>query len=173
MTAPSTASAPPERRGQGHLAKVLKYAGGSVIATGCSEAVFVLMYGVLDTSTTWASIVSWFAGALPNYWMNRRWAWQRSGRPNFKHEVLPYGAIVLVTLVLATVLTGAAHALFTHFGVSASARVALVAITFLGVYGVMFILRYVLFDRLFARLERLETAVHADPTSLRSGVLSD
>lgn len=144
------------------LMKILKYAGGSAIATVCSEAAFVLMYGVLDTSTTVASVVGWLAGAIPNYWLNRHWAWGRTGRPSFKREILPYAVIVLTTLVLATLLTGAADPLLTHLGVAHSVRVALVAIVFLAVYGLMFILRFFLFDRLFARLDRLDAVTHQE-----------
>jgi putative flippase GtrA len=134
------------------LPTAMRYLGGSVVATVCSEAVFIAMYGPLGTGTTWASIVAWLAGALPNYWLNRAWAWKRTGRPGFRDEILPYATIILLTLCLAIVMTKvAAHELTAH-GIGSSLRVGTVAVVFEGVYVVMFVVRFFLLDRLFARL---------------------
>lgn len=130
----------------------LRYTGGSVVATICSEVAFVLLYGPLGAGTTWSSVVSWLAGALPNYWLNRRWAWRRTDRPSLRREVLPYAAIVLITLLFATLATGAADRALHGSDLPHQAQVVLVAAVFFGVYVVMFVLRFLLFDRLFSRL---------------------
>jgi len=57
-------------------AKVWRYTGGSVIAAGCSELTLLLLYGAFDLSPGWSSSLAWVAGAVPNYWLNRSWAWQ-------------------------------------------------------------------------------------------------
>lgn len=144
--------APASHQPHGLVAKVLRYLTGSVVATLCSEVVFVLLYGVLGTGTTWASVLSWVAGAVPNFWLNRNWAWQRTGRPSLRQEVLPYLAIIVVTLVLATVTTSAVDRWLHHQGTVASLRVVIVAAVFLGVYVAVFVLRFFLLERLFARL---------------------
>jgi putative flippase GtrA len=133
--------------------KLLRYFTGSVVATVCSEVVFVLLYGALSVGTAWSSVLSWLAGAIPNFWLNRSWAWQRTGRPSLRREILPYLAIILTTLVLATLLTHVADAWLHHRGVSSSVRVTLVAGVFLGTYVVVFALRFVLLERLFRRLQ--------------------
>jgi putative flippase GtrA len=138
--------------------KLLRYFTGSVVATVCSEVVFVVLYGLLDLGTTWSSVLSWLAGAIPNFWLNRNWAWQRTGRPSLRREVLPYAAIIVTTLVLATVLTHLAEVWLRHEGVSSSVRIALVAGVFLGTYVVVFALRFVLLERLFGRLHAREAA---------------
>jgi len=138
--------------------KLLRYFTGSVIATVCSEVAFVALYGLLSVGTTWSSVLSWLAGAVPNFWLNRNWAWQRTGRPSLRREVLPYAAIIVTTLVLATLLTHAADVWLHHQGVSSSVRVTLVAAVFLGTYVVVFALRFVLLERLFGRLHLLEKA---------------
>lgn len=138
--------------------KMLRYLGGSVVATVCSELAFVLLYGPLGVGTFWASLLGWLAGAVPNYWLNRTWTWQRTGRPSFRRELLPYLVIIGVTLVLATGVTHGLDDVLRGAGTSASLRVTLVAVAFFGVYVVMFVLRFLLLDRLFARL-----AVHERP----------
>lgn len=138
--------------------KALRYAGGSVVATVCSEVAFVLLYGVLHVSTGWSSVVSWLAGALPNYWLNRRWAWQRTDRPSLRREILPYATIILITLLIATAATGAADHAVNGSDLSHQTRVVLVAAVFFGVYVVMFALRFLLLDRLFSRLAHADEA---------------
>lgn len=140
------------------LQTVLRYAGGSVVATVCSEVAFVLLYGPLAVGTTWSSIVSWLAGALPNYWLNRSWAWRQTGRPSMRREVMPYAAIILLTLLIATLATGAVDHALSRSALPHDARIALVAAAFLGVYVVMFVLRFLLLDRLFSRLAGPEEA---------------
>lgn len=145
-------SAADPRTGSRHAlkGKVLRYGASSVVATVCSEVTFLLLYGVANTSTTVASLLAWLAGAGPNYWMNRSWAWGRRGRPSLRREVLPYLAIILVTLGLAVVATGAASSALHSTQVSDLARTVLVGGVFLLVYVVVFILRFLLLDRLFA-----------------------
>jgi putative flippase GtrA len=145
--------------------KLLRYFTGSVVATVCSEVTFVVLYGLVGLGTTWSSILAWLAGAVPNFWLNRNWAWQRTGRPSLRREVLPYVAIILTTLLLATLATHAADVWLHHQGVSHAVRTVLVAGVYLGVYVVVFALRFVLLERLFGRLHRHEHQEAADASS--------
>lgn len=131
-------------------AKLWRYTTGSVVAAGCSEAAYVVLYGLLHLTPGWSSVGAWLAGALPNFWLNRNWAWQRRGRPSLLREVLPYALVVALTLLLATLATRAADAGLRTSDVGEGLRVVLVAGTFLAVYVAMFVLRFVLLDRLFA-----------------------
>ncbi len=138
--------------------KVARYTGGSVVAAICSETAFVLMYGVFHATPVWSSGVGWVAGALPNYWLNRSWTWRQQGRPSLRHEVLPYVAIIIATLVLAMFVTRTVDGWLQGSEVSSGVRVFLVAGAFLGVYVVMFLIRFLLLDRMFARLDRVVAA---------------
>jgi putative flippase GtrA len=135
--------------------KVLRYATGSVVAAVCSEIAFVALYGGWNTSPAVATGFGWLAGALPNYWLNRSWTWRRRGRPSLRGEVLPYVVIILVTLVVAALVTNAVDSWLNGFGVSHAVKVVLVAGAFLGVYGVMFLLRFFLLDKLFGHGRRV------------------
>ena len=134
----------------GLLRKLLMFGTGAVIATICSQGTFLILYGPLGASTTVASVCAWIAGAVPNYWINRAWTWKRRGRPSIRRELLPYAAIVLGTLALAIAATAAAAAALADTSVSASGRTFLVSGTYFLVYAVMFVFRFLLFDRLFA-----------------------
>jgi putative flippase GtrA len=149
LDAPPAATAPAPHA---LVPKLVRYFTGSVVATVSSEAVFVLLYGVLALGTTWASVLAWLAGAVPNFWLNRNWAWQRTGRPSLGQEVLPYAAIIVSTLILATIATDLADHWLHQHGTASSVRVGLVAAVFLGVYVVVFVVRFFLLERLFSRL---------------------
>jgi putative flippase GtrA len=128
------------------------YAAGSVVAAACSELTLVLCYGVLDLAPAVSSTIAWLAGAVPNYWLNRSWTWQLRGRPSLTKEVLPYAGIVLATLLLAALVTRGVDASLRDADVSGTTRTVLVAAAFLGVYVIMFLVRYLLLDRLFRRV---------------------
>jgi putative flippase GtrA len=129
--------------------KLFRYAAGSGVATACSEGVFLIVYGPFGGSSTLASVLAWLAGAIPNFWLNRNWAWGRSGRPDLVREVLPYVAIILATLGLAVLATGAADRALQDTSISAEGRTLVVGGTFLLVYVAVFVVRFLLLDRLF------------------------
>jgi Na+-driven multidrug efflux pump len=90
-------------------------------------------------------------------------------------ELLPYITIVLLTLLLATGTTHLLDTWLQHLGTKASLRIAVVAIAYLGVYVVMFALRFVLLDRLFEKVARHEAqreARHASHAETRTEAAS-
>jgi putative flippase GtrA len=131
------------------LRTLVTFGASSAIATVCSEVVLVLCYGLLGVPPSVASVIAWFAGAVPNFFVNRTWTWQRRGRPSFRSEVLPYLGIVVVTLLIAIAATHTVAHLLAD--ADHSVRTAVVAITYFGVYVLMFLIRFLLFARLYRR----------------------
>jgi putative flippase GtrA len=123
-----------------------RYSASSVIAGLISELAFAICYWV-GTAPLMATVVAFVAGALPNYILNRRWAWGRKGRADAKRELLPYLVIVLVTAAAAALTTTAADHWIRGRVESHGWQTIAVSAVFLGTYGVMFILKFVLFDR--------------------------
>ena len=85
-------------------------------------------------------------------------------------ELLPYIAIVLVTVLVASLATSAVDHVLTADRVGSGVRVVLVGGTFLGVYGLVFLARFFLLDRLFRRAARGEPPGSVDPVSAREPV---
>lgn len=142
--------------------KLSKYTAGSLVATVCSEVAFLLVYGVLGAGTTVATVLGWLAGAVPNYFLNRNWTWGRKGRHDLFREVLPYVAIILATVGLASLSTHAASVLVPKVTSVHWLEVAVVGAVFLATYAVLFAARFVLLDRLFRSRSR-----HQVPTTTR------
>jgi putative flippase GtrA len=124
----------------------VRYGAGSVVALGCSELVLVGSYAVLGAGARTAAILAWLAGAIPNYILNRRWAWRRSGRAALLRETLPYWAITLGTAALAVLATGVADGWVRREVVGRGEQSILLAAVYLASYGVIFVIKFVLFD---------------------------
>lgn len=123
-----------------------RYTGASVVAGIISEVVFVAIYWLTAVPLV-ASLLAFVAGAVPNYLMNRYWAWQRHGSPDRTRELFPYVVIVVATALAAILVTTAADRWVRDHVAVHPLQVALVAIAFLATYGAMFVLKFVLFDR--------------------------
>jgi putative flippase GtrA len=132
-----------------------RYSASSVVATVVSQIAFALCYW-LGSAAVVATLVAWLAGAVPNYLLSRRWAWGRKG------QLLPYAMIVIGSAVTAALVTTATDHLVQ--GIDSHAwKTLLVTGSYFGTYGVLFILKFVLFDRLvFAK-----PAAVADPVPAR------
>lgn len=139
-----TAPAPP----MSFLKRVGGYSAGSVVAAVTSEVAFTATFGWAHAGTVWASAAGFVAGAIPNYILNRRWAWPDRRTENRRREMTRYGIVALATFVASVAATKWTEGLANRFTVSHFWRVALVAAAFLAVSGVFFVLKFLLFQRL-------------------------
>ena len=81
-----------------------RFTVAAIAAFATTEIVLTICVGPLDLTATWASIISWFSGAVVSYVLSR-WAWKRKGRPSLLKETLPFwvvSAMVVMILLLAT-----------------------------------------------------------------------
>ena len=128
--------------------KITGYSAGSVVAVIVSEAAFAMTLGWGHFGTTAASAAGFVGGAVPNYILNRRWAWRdRRGRDR-RSEITLYMAVALCSFLSSAVITHYADLGARHVTQSGGGRVALVTLAYLGVSGVFFVVKYVIYDSL-------------------------
>src|SRR5699024_2076528 len=120
---------------------------GSVIAAAVSELAFLLLYGPVGSGPRIASALAFVAGAVPRYVLSRRWAWGRRGRSRLGREVLPYVVVVVATAALAMFMTSVAEGFVQRVVAAPTLRVVLVGAVFLLTFGAMFVVKFVVFDR--------------------------
>ena len=147
------------------LRRVTGYSAGSVVAIVISEAAFAAALGWGHTGTTVASAIGFLGGAVPNYILNRRWAWRdRRGRDR-RTEVLLYMVVALATFVVSALVTHWAESAARHLTVDPGWQVALTTAAFLAVSGVFFVLKFVIYETVvFTRVpEAPEIATLAEP----------
>jgi putative flippase GtrA len=127
----------------------LRYGAGSLVAMTSSELVLLGAYNFGAGPQT-ATILAWAAGALPNYVLNRRWAWrvESQGRAERVRELVLYWVITLATATLAVLATTATDVWIKGTVTSRGGQSVLLAAAYLLAYGVVFVAKFVLFDRL-------------------------
>lgn len=128
--------------------RIFGYSAGSVIAAATSEAAFVLVLGPLHGGTTWAVAAGFVGGAVPNYILNRKWAWpDRRGRDRLS-EITLYAAVALASFVASAVATHWAEAGARHLTGDRGWTVVLTALAYLAVSGLFFVVKFVLYERI-------------------------
>ncbi|MDA8061832.1 MAG: GtrA family protein [Actinomycetota bacterium] len=126
--------------------KVTGYSAGSVIAAFTSELCFAGAFGALHTGTTLASLIGFIGGAVPNYVLNRRWAWKdRDGRSR-RDEILLYALVSLASFGMSAVVTGYTEHWAKHLTAAQGLRVVVVALAYLAVAGVFFVGKFVAYE---------------------------
>ena len=148
-------------RGSRLAGKFGRYAIGSVIALVTSVVVFACLY-VLGVGTTVDSIAAFVAGAVPNWILNRRWAWGITGRVHVAREVIGYAIVSVLALVAASAATGwtqdQVQSLPAHHGV----RVALVTCSYVAVQAILFAAKFLVYEHwVFAGRSRVRAAVRS------------
>jgi putative flippase GtrA len=148
--------------------RVTKFAIASVIAAGTSLVVFPILY-VAGLSTTACTIIAFFAGAIPNWTLNRRWTWKVEGRVALGREVLAYLLISISTLVVLSLATGltnhAVKGIPAHHGI----RVILVTASYFAMLTVLYGVRFYLYEHwIFSGRSRVRAALRTRQAALRS-----
>ena len=141
--------------------KITRYTRGSVIAAATSAVVFALLY-VMGVGTTACSVAAFVAGAIPNWILNRRWAWQVRGRIAIGREVLAYVIVSALTLVATTEATAftqrQVQSIPAHHGI----RVLLVTASYLAVFAILFVARFAVYDKwIFSGRSRVRAAMRS------------
>ncbi len=141
--------------------KITKYAIGSVVALATSIVVFAILY-VMHVSTTWCSIGAFIAGAVPNWILNRRWAWGMRGQVHVLREIVGYLIISVLVLVASSAATGWSQDQVQGIPSGHGIRVILVTATYVAVQAFFFVAKFVVYEHwVFAGRSRLRAAVRS------------
>jgi putative flippase GtrA len=128
-----------------------KFAAGSVAATVLSQLTLTGLFWLGGVNATTASLVAFVAGAIPNFVVNWKWTWGRSGRPALLRELLPYIAIIVGGGLAATALTTLTDHVLAPLVTDRGARTITLDIAYLSSYAILFVLKFALLDRVFRR----------------------
>jgi putative flippase GtrA len=134
--------------------KVWRYTVGSVIAAVTSLVVFAVAFG-LGLGNVPANVLAFVAGAVPNWILNRSWAWQRKGRVHVRREIILYAVVSALSLAASSAATGWADHEVPAVTPNHTLQVLLVACAYIATYGVLFVAKYVVYELvIFAGAER-------------------
>ena len=128
--------------------KAIRYSLVSVISVAVNQvALFALQYGFHWTAKS-AAIAAAALGGIPSYYLNRRWAWGKTGRSHFLKEILPFWAIALAGLVFSTWAADFGESLAVdHFPSSRLIQALTVNFFALGAFGVLWVGKFIFFNK--------------------------
>lgn len=143
--------------GTPHGLKVIKYTGVSVISATTSLVVLTMIYGVLQLwapvpSTLFANVVA----GVPSYILNRRWVWGKSGRSHWWRELLPFWIMSITGIGFALVTANSAKNFANAHHLQHLARTALVVGANIAAFGILWFLKFLILNRLFAQIAEAE-----------------
>jgi putative flippase GtrA len=138
-----------------HARKLARYSAVSVATAVFGQVVLIALYAGLGWAARPANVVAFVTAAVPSYWLNRTWTWGRTGRSHLLREVVPFWVVSAVGLALTTWTAGLGESWAEGLTSSRPAQALVVSATVVGTFAVVWVSKYVLFDRvLFAEPAR-------------------
>ena len=149
-------------RESAYVGKLTRYAIGSVVALATSVVVFAVM-DWLGVHTAIDSAAAFVAGAIPNWVLNRKWAWKMDDRADFMREIVAYIVISVLVWAASSWATGETqHWVNHHVEPGAGLRVILVTAAYVAVQAVCFVAKFVIYDKwVFAGRSRVRAALRS------------
>ncbi len=129
--------------------KAFKYTVASVVSVVISQVILFLAFGVLHLwSATTSNFVAVAVSALPSYYMNRAWAWGKTGKSHLFREIVPFWGLAFLGLVLSLWAVAAAE----HFALVHHYRHIEVAVVVnaasIAAFGVLWVGKFIIFNKL-------------------------
>lgn len=131
------------------LIRLFRASTSSLLSTALSQAALIGLLWI-NTSPTLASTAAFVAGAIPNYFLTRSWAWGRRGKPT-PRELIPYFVVIGATGIASVGLTTVAGWLTEPLGISGFLRIVVLDAAYLASYSLVFFMKFLLLDRLVFR----------------------
>lgn len=131
--------------------KLFRYTMVSVVSTVVSFAVLGILFYVLRLwSEVPDNVIANIAGIFPSYYLNRSWAWGKTGPSHLWREVVPFWAMSFAGIVIAIGAGTLAH----HIGVSVLhlhrlGRTAVLYGANIFAFGVLWVGKYLIINKLF------------------------
>jgi putative flippase GtrA len=136
-----------EYTGSHEFRKVARYVTVSGISTVISLVMLYIFYRQVGLSVRWANVTATVIATVPSYYLNRTWAWKRSGKSHFRREVVPFWVIAAISLALSTLAVQFAEHESLKISSSHQIQTLLVLFANFFTYGVMWAGKFFLFNK--------------------------
>lgn len=143
--------------------KLIRYTAVSAISALTSLVILTLIYGVLRL---WDEVISTLVANLlagiPSYILNRRWVWKKGGRSHLWREILPFWVMSITGIGFALYAASAAHNFADAHHLHHLARTVLVVGANIAAFGILWVLKFLILNRLFAQIADAEVGEEAE-----------
>jgi putative flippase GtrA len=127
--------------------KKVRYALVSVVAVPFGTLA-VALFDVVQRSAGLAAVLGNSVGAIPSYLLNRYWVWQKNDRNHLLGEILPFWMISLVAVCFSLLVAHEAGRFTREHELGGTVRVLVLLVANVASFGVFWVAKYVLFNRL-------------------------
>jgi len=130
--------------------KILRFTSVSAVSTIVSFTSISVFYGFhIIKGVIWATVAGNLVATLPSYYLNRSWTWGKHGRSHFRKEIVPFWAMSGLGIGVSMLgATWARHIVHTHHWAHL-ANTALVSFTNVVSFGLFWVLKIMVFNRIF------------------------
>ena len=125
--------------------------GVSVLTTVISVATLAVAILGLGIAAWAANILATSVATVPSFQLNRRWTWGKRGASDPWRETLPFWALAFAGLVLSTIFVALTDPWMAHLHTGLLVHTGAVVGAHLSGFGVLWILQFILLDRLLFR----------------------
>jgi putative flippase GtrA len=131
--------------------KLFRYSMASVVSVAVSLVCLVIFNGLFGWSAWVSATLATAIAAIPSYELNRKWAWGKSGPGHLWKEVVPFWVLAFIGWGFSTLCVHLMESYAKHHHYSHVARTSVVAVVYVGSFGVLWIGKFILFNKvLFA-----------------------
>ena len=131
--------------------KLVRYTMVSMISVVVSQFVLIILVGPIGWAASTSNIYATAVGTVPSYELNRKWAWGKKGRGHLWKEVVPFWTLSFIGLAFSTFTADFAEAQAKHHNLSHGALTAVVAIGALSAWGILWIGKFIFFNKVLFR----------------------
>ena len=137
--------------------KVIRYTMVSAISALTSLVILVFLFGVLRLGNeVVCTLIANILAGVPSYILNRRWVWGKGGRSHLWREVLPFWVMSITGIGFALVTSTLAHNFAVSHHLQHLARTVLVVGANIAAFGILWFLKFLILNRLFAEIADAE-----------------
>lgn len=145
--------------------KVIRFTMVSVISTAVSFFTLFIVFGVLKLwSQVPATIFANLVATVPSYHLNRKWAWGKGGRSHIAKEIIPFWCMSGLGIAVSVIGAQVARHISVKHNLPHLEQTALVLFANVASFGVFWVLKLLLFNRLFhvSELEEFDEHLAAE-----------
>jgi len=130
--------------------KVLRFTSVSVVSTAVSFTSISVLYGFhIVKGVIWATVIGNLIATLPSYYLNRTWTWGKRGRSHFLSEIVPFWSMSFLGIGVSMLGAAWAREQVREHQWAHIVNTALVSFTNLFSFGLFWMLKMMVFNRIF------------------------
>lgn len=129
------------------IRRLVKFGLVSVVAVCVSQTTLVVTFGLLHWEARPSNLAAFVLATIPSFELNRRWTWRRSGRTHVRRELVPFWVLAIVGLLASDQATRFAASTSEEL-TSRTLRTFVVMLASLTTYGLLWVVKFALLDRL-------------------------